>query len=472
MNRIAWLFTCGYTTLTALVMAGSACADEGVPALLQFAEQYHQPVEVSGNTGKTIEKGTPTEKSNTPKKSMRPVHPSATQNATVTSTKAFTLRQDLLARDQQLARQRVELESLRQELAELRAKKVSPPVVAPLTMPNLQPLQQWVIGLGEAWRGSPDARRTRALLRQATQQTEQAQKAATLANEQVTVVKNAAQKAERERERRLREAQDALQASRKAQQDYEQKLAKQQSIADQAQTELATLRKQTRWDMTPAQLTDEKTRLSYAAGSALGLDIQALMVERQGWGVGVDRDGLLAGVIDSVSGRLKLPQTELKQLMEKADATASAAREKQLNAQEKQDNEYLTKFIKQKGVEKSPMGFWYRVDYAGDAPIAKDSVIEVVVKETLTDGTVIQDMDLAGKVLSQPLSAYPPLFREAIGLLKNHGSLTLVVPPALAYGAVGYPPKVPPNATMVYVLRIEDSKSAPSSTSHTPQKRA
>lgn len=45
--------------------------------------------------------------------------------------------------------------------------------------------------------------------------------------------------------------------------------------------------------------------------------------------------------------------------------------------------------------------------------------MDIVVKESLTDGSVIQDMDRSGKVMSQPLSAYPPLFREAIGHLKT-----------------------------------------------------
>jgi FKBP-type peptidyl-prolyl cis-trans isomerase len=79
---------------------------------------------------------------------------------------------------------------------------------------------------------------------------------------------------------------------------------------------------------------------------------------------------------------------------------------------------------------------------------------------SLTDGTVIQDMELSGKVLSQPLEAYPPLFREAIGYLRNHGSVTLVVPPELAYGEAGYSPKIPPHTTMIYELRIEDVKAA------------
>ncbi|WP_446717716.1 FKBP-type peptidyl-prolyl cis-trans isomerase [Erwinia sp. OLCASP19] len=53
--------------------------------------------------------------------------------------------------------------------------------------------------------------------------------------------------------------------------------------------------------------------------------------------------------------------------------------------------------------------------------------------------------------------------------LKNHGSLTMVVPPVLAYGDEGYPPQIPPGATMVYTVRIRDinGTSAPAaSTEH------
>lgn len=128
------------------------------------------------------------------------------------------------------------------------------------------------------------------------------------------------------------------------------------------------------------------------------------MTERQSWGVPVDRDSLLAGVIDSVSGRLQLPADELNTLTAQADAAAMAAREKRVNEQQRHDEDYLAQFSQQKGVKQSAMGFWYRVDYAGEGALAPTAVVDVVVKEKLTDGTVIQDMELSGKVLSQPLS--------------------------------------------------------------------
>lgn len=63
--------------------------------------------------------------------------------------------------------------------------------------------------------------------------------------------------------------------------------------------------------------------------------------------------------------------------------------------------------------------------------------MDVVVTEKLTDGTVIEDMDARGRVISRALSDYPPVFREALMLLKNHRTAELVVPPELAYGDEG-----------------------------------
>lgn len=349
--------------------------------------------------------------------------------------------QPVLTRDRQLARQQAALTVLRQEIASLRAERSQLPAA---TLPDMKTLQQWIAGWRAAWRGSPDAQRTEALLRQAI-----------LAEKQIAELEAAARKSEQSRH----ESQEELHTLRAALKESEQQRATEQNMTRQARNELLSLSQRLQWVMTPEQLKDEQMRRSYAAGSALGKDIQGLVSERQSWGVPIEWDGLLAGVIDSISGHLLLPAVELNRLSAQADAAAITAREKWVNAQQRRDGDYLGQFSKQKGVKQSTMGFWYRVDYAGEGELTKDAVIDVVVKETLTDGTVIQDMALSGKVLSQPLSKYPPLFREAIGHLRNHGSLTMVVPPDLAYGETGYPPQVPPNATMVYELRIDNSQS-------------
>ncbi|WP_140183307.1 FKBP-type peptidyl-prolyl cis-trans isomerase, partial [Providencia stuartii] len=39
--------------------------------------------------------------------------------------------------------------------------------------------------------------------------------------------------------------------------------------------------------------------------------------------------------------------------------------------------------------------------------------------------------------------------------------ITFVVPPELAYGDEGYPPSVPPGASLIYTLRIADIQNSP-----------
>ncbi|MEG7328050.1 FKBP-type peptidyl-prolyl cis-trans isomerase N-terminal domain-containing protein [Serratia marcescens] len=234
------------------------------------------------------------------------------------------------------------------------------------------------------------------------------------------------------------------------------------ALADANQTqqalreELDGLRSRAKW-LPDAQALEEKpAQQSYAAGVALGRDIQTMLAERKNWGINPDKTVLLAGVIDTFNGHYQLSDAQLTRALAESEKAVNDARNQAAKVQTSKGEAFVTEFKKKKGTQKSPSGFWYRIEYAGDEAIKENARVDIVVKESLTDGSVIQDMDRSGKVMSQPLSAYPPLFREAIGHLKNHGSLTMVVPPALAYGETGYAPQIPPNATMVYELRIVD----------------
>ncbi len=220
--------------------------------------------------------------------------------------------------------------------------------------------------------------------------------------------------------------------------------------------ELDGLRSRAKWLPDVQTLKKKAEQQSYAAGVALGRDIQTMLAERKTWGINPDKTVLLAGVIDTFNGHYQLNDAQLASALAASEKAVNDARNQAAKTQTSKGEAFVAEFKKKKGTQKSPSGFWYRIDYAGDETIKDNARVDIVVKESLTDGSVIQDMDRSGKVMSQPLSAYPPLFREAIGHLKNHGSLTMVVPPALAYGETGYAPQIPPNATMVYELRIVD----------------
>ncbi|EHG6070585.1 peptidylprolyl isomerase, partial [Salmonella enterica subsp. diarizonae serovar 61:z52:z53] len=187
-----------------------------------------------------------------------------------------------------------------------------------------------------------------------------------------------------------------------------------------------------------------------------------LQVAQQKLGLKTDNRILVAGIRDALNRKVLLNEPALETALREAESVARKAHQAVIREQKKAGSLYLEKFRKRKDVKQAESGFWYRTEYAGDGGVIRgdDTIVDVVVTEKLTDGTVVEDMDARGQVISQPLGDYPALFRSALTLMKNHGTVELVVPSDLAYGDGGYPPKVPPGATMVYTLRVEDVKPA------------
>lgn len=207
----------------------------------------------------------------------------------------------------------------------------------------------------------------------------------------------------------------------------------------------------------PVALDTAAARQAYATGVLFGRNIQEARQANRLIGLTLDEAPLLAGVTDALTGQTKMDDRALAASQAAARRSAETALVGTVAAQKKADAAWMARFTKDKGVVSSPDGYWYKVIYAGDgARLSGEDTVELVVTETLTDGTVVSDMESAGSQLTEKVSALPPAFAGALAALKNHGSLTLVVPPALAYGDKGYPPKVPPGAMMVYRLRVAD----------------
>ncbi len=250
--------------------------------------------------------------------------------------------------------------------------------------------------------------------------------------------------------------------------NHRESMAQQQSLTEQLKEKSAALTSLTE-ELSKAQAALAEARKAperhkpegpaavrdYAIGTSLGEDMLALLKAREAEGIQVDREMALVGIRDTLTGQRQLPDDILKKTL-LAEDKALAARQGKLVADTRKAGEaYRQDFARRKGVKMHPDGFLYLVDYAGDTAFRDTDFITVSVKESLTSGQVINDMDTRGSYVSQPLNAYPGLFQKALRLLKNHGSITLVVPPELAYGDKGYPPDIPPGATMVYNLRIQ-----------------
>ncbi|OMP56824.1 FKBP-type peptidyl-prolyl cis-trans isomerase N-terminal domain-containing protein [Serratia marcescens] len=205
----------------------------------------------------------------------------------------------------------------------------------------------------------------------------------------------------------------------------------------------------------PVVLDTAAARQAYATGVLFGRDVDDARKANQQMGLKLDDALLLAGVSDALSGKPKMDEEALVKAQEEARKAAEKALTVTVANQKKVDAAWVERFAKQKGVIKAPGGYWYRVEHEGDGiRLTANDTVALVVSEALTNGVVVSDMEGSGGTLMETVSALPPAFAGALVALKNHGSLTLVVPPELAYGDKGYPPKVPPGATMVYKLRV------------------
>ncbi|HBW5389746.1 TPA: FKBP-type peptidyl-prolyl cis-trans isomerase [Klebsiella pneumoniae] len=225
-------------------------------------------------------------------------------------------------------------------------------------------------------------------------------------------------------------------------------------------TQLSVQSKTRSGESAAAKLSASGEQQAYAIGASMGSEALNVLTTRRTQGVTVDAGLVLQGIEDAFRGQLRLGEQErnkaLFDVSQQVYQNLNKIEQKNISAGKK----YQQAFARKKDVVFKE-DVYSRVDYPGKGKISGNDLVTVVIKEMLTDGTVINDMEAKDQALTQKLDAYPPVFREPLKRLQNHGSVTLVVPPEKAYGSKGLPPKIPPGATMVYSVRIVDSQPEP-----------
>ena len=116
---------------------------------------------------------------------------------------------------------------------------------------------------------------------------------------------------------------------------------------------------------------------------------------------------------------------------------------------------FLEAAAAEEGAIQTASGLVYKelVPGYGPRPEAGDRV-RVHYHGTLIDGTVFDSSVKRGRPSTFPLDRVIPGWTEGLQLLKGGGKARLVIPPHLAYGKKGKPPKVPPCATLVFEIEL------------------
>jgi len=89
----------------------------------------------------------------------------------------------------------------------------------------------------------------------------------------------------------------------------------------------------------------------------------------------------------------------------------------------------------------------------GATPKPTDTV-KVRYVGALKDGTVFDGAHRAGRPALVPLTAAIRCWTEALGRMKVGGKARFTCPPGTAYGKAGHPPRIPPNATLVFDVEL------------------
>jgi FKBP-type peptidyl-prolyl cis-trans isomerase len=110
-----------------------------------------------------------------------------------------------------------------------------------------------------------------------------------------------------------------------------------------------------------------------------------------------------------------------------------------------------------------PDGLCYVDTKVGDGPeVKKGDVLSMNYTGKLADGSVFDASDKHGGPFEFKLGAGAVIQGWDEGIVGMHvgGKRTLTIPPELGYGAAGYPPVIPPNATLLFDVEVVSVKPA------------
>ncbi|WP_176015126.1 FKBP-type peptidyl-prolyl cis-trans isomerase [Victivallis sp. Marseille-Q1083] len=199
-------------------------------------------------------------------------------------------------------------------------------------------------------------------------------------------------------------------------------------------------------------LTQEKTRMSYALGINMGEYLNHLPIE-------IEKDVLLQAMKDYFAGAPQLKSEEYhntmqlfqQQMQQKAkDAIAKISQENR-----EAETAFLATNRQLPDVVTTASGLQYKVMTPGNGPqpSAADTV-RVHYTGMLLDGRVFDSSVKRGQPAEFGVNQVIPGWAEALQLMPVGSKYKLFIPAALAYGERGAGEAIPPNAMLLFEVEL------------------
>ncbi|MGP2504321.1 FKBP-type peptidyl-prolyl cis-trans isomerase [Pantoea ananatis] len=189
----------------------------------------------------------------------------------------------------------------------------------------------------------------------------------------------------------------------------------------------------------------------YAAGVALGLEaLNAINMNRM-LGIQTHMGSFYNGVTDALKQNIRFTSKALVSAQVSLGKKVQSARENMIRMQAEAGKKALATFRQNGRVTKDAQGYWFKIDSSDMQQLNPDRDIRVKVNTRIAGGGIIEDENMVQKELAD----FPPLFRNVIARLGRHGTATFFVPPELAYGDDGLVPNIPPGASLIYRVTVD-----------------
>ena len=120
--------------------------------------------------------------------------------------------------------------------------------------------------------------------------------------------------------------------------------------------------------------------------------------------------------------------------------------------------ERIGNYVERRGwdMDKTKSGLWYKIIKKGTGPDAvKGKIATIEYEISLLDGTICYSSEQTGlKQFAIGSGGVESGLEEGILLLNEGAEAIFILPPYLAYGIPGDQKKIPPNASLVYNLKL------------------
>jgi FKBP-type peptidyl-prolyl cis-trans isomerase FklB len=202
-----------------------------------------------------------------------------------------------------------------------------------------------------------------------------------------------------------------------------------------------------------SELKDQKDKESYSLGYQFG---ETLKMQ----GIDLNLDVYTSALRDALAGKEgQMSSEEMRSTVMGLRQRVAAAQQKSLKEQGDKNlaegKAFLAENAKKEGVKTLPSGLQYKVLSEGNGKTpAKSDTVTVHYRGTFLNGTEFDSSIARGQPATFPVNGVIPGWTEALQLMKEGAKWQLFIPPELAYGERGMPPRIPPQTTLIFEVEL------------------